>query len=67
MKATLNKIMDKLSETIVQAADESIPKIYKQVKNKKHTPWWNQECEEAIKMPRKRSTDTKNKTHLKTE
>ena len=48
----INTILSKLNEVIVKVANDSIPKTTNSTKPKT-TPWWNEECEIAIKESKK--------------
>ena len=49
----INAITTNLCKIIEKAANQSIPKTSGIFKSRKHTPWWNQECEDAIKNSKK--------------
>ncbi|KAJ8958205.1 hypothetical protein NQ314_006444 [Rhamnusium bicolor] len=44
----INKTVEDFSNILLSAAEESIGKT-EYVKNRKPVPWWNTECERAIK------------------
>ena len=44
---------ERVNEAIIIAADQSIPKTKNSNSEKKSNPWWNEDCETAIKKAKK--------------
>lgn len=49
----IDSFNDTLTATLIDIATSSIPKTSGRLHNRRHNPWWNDECNEAKRTKRK--------------